>query len=170
MKFSESFFLCEKGKSTIDIEESMFTAADSEIRRINPSLADWLWNHRSISYSRYWEIAFSALRKSVWSNTKGKDILDGTEIKTVRLYENRGSYRGIVKGLKNKENANVLVVIYLPHRNSFDYYYIPKEVLPYYIIDSGTTLAFSYPMSGKEPSGWQKQFLTSLKDATKPNQ
>jgi hypothetical protein len=162
--FSESFFLCENGKNTIDIEERMFLRADKEIRLHNLALADWLWNHRSISYSRYWEIAFSCLRKSVWSNVKGQDILDGTEIKTVRLYENRGSYKAIVKGLKNKTDSNIIVILYHPLHNRFDYYYIPKERLEWEVVDGGTTLAFSYPMSGAEPLGWQRQYKVELKD------
>jgi hypothetical protein len=69
--------------------------------------------------------------------------------------------------LKNKENANVLVIIYLPHTNKFDYYYIPKKALKNHVIDSGTTLAFSYPLSGAEPSGWQGKYSVSLVECIK---
>lgn len=118
-------FLCEEGKRVIDLEENRFLKSDQVVRELNPELADWLWNNRSISYERYWEIAIAALRKTVWSDIKGQDMIDGTEVKTCRFRQSKdGALRATVGNLKNKTGA-VVVVIFHPFFKSLTFFIFP---------------------------------------------
>jgi hypothetical protein len=155
-------FLCETGKSVINLEETRFLAADAEVRKLNPDLADWLWSKRSISYERYWEIAISSLRKTIWTDTQGMDMLDGTEVKTARFAENKdGAFRATVGNVKNKTGA-VVIVLFYPDFKEFDFLYIPANKVHKHTNNKGNSLAFTFPRNG-EPSGWWVQYRTSLK-------
>jgi len=163
MKFN---FLCEHGKSIIDLEEDRFQKADEEIRYLNPELANWLWSQRSISYERYWELAISFLRKTVWSDVKGKDMEDGTEVKTARFHQCKdGAFRATVSNLKNKTGA-VVVVLFHPEYRDFDFLYIPADKVRQHTNQNGNGFCFTYPRNA-EPSGWWVPYRTSLRNIIK---
>lgn len=162
-------FLCEEGKRVIDLEENRFLKSDQVIRELNPELADWLWNNRSISYERYWEIAIAALRKTVWSDIKGQDMIDGTEVKTCRFRESKdGALRATVGNLKNKTGA-IVVVIFHPFFQEFDFLYIPADKLKQHTNSGGNGISFTFPRlsSDSEPTGWWTQYRMPLKKLIK---
>ncbi len=155
-------FLNDSGKVTISLEETRFKLADKFVRSKNPKLADWLWNTRSISYQRYWEIALAALRKNVhWTDIKGMDLSDGSEVKTITLIIKNSSRTCTVGGLKNK-TGNLHIVVYDPCNNDFHFVLLTHKVMKEHILDNGKALRFSFPRKGKVMKGWQKDYMVSF--------
>lgn len=149
-------FLCDAGINTIELEEHIFLKSYNLIKSENEELANWLWNKRSISYSRLWEIALAGLKKGVkWTDIEGMDHSDGTEVKTARLnLANDGTYSCTIKNLQ-KKTGNIKIILYDTIRNQFLFLFLSNKHKNENIIESERgTLRISLPRTGRKPRGW----------------
>ena len=163
-------FLCEQGTELINMEEIRFYKAYEEIKSLNEDLAIWLWNKRAISYERFWEIGLAGLKQGVkWSNIKGMDHSDGTEVKTLRYSwdtSNGGCWTGTV-GNTNTKTGNMKIVIYNPLRQEFCFVFLTNKEKNAYSNASGRgSLKFTFPKY-KEPNGWWVKYVVPFEQFVK---